>query len=290
MMVFLKLVLATVLIGLAIAEPQWYNSTNDKHYLIEGEAKYNWFRAKHECSRRDLQLVEIQSEAENQDLIQLLRKVFGTSTSLWLGANDQFNADMNTKRPFYWTTSGKTMTFSYWHQGEPNNERNQEHCVHTFSFNPDFRWNDVSCSNQYGFICEEKNGHIEYRSSLKEKREQVVKIMKKFSESLQHEDEKLLEIVHQTRSLITRNNNDVETFLEMVYNKPSNWHDYNEGETEKDITNRESESRFTPETNHVISELSEKLVRSSEKVYQKLSQQFQEVQRTIEEVLKNNSE
>uniref|UniRef100_A0A1I8NZ51 C-type lectin domain-containing protein n=1 Tax=Stomoxys calcitrans TaxID=35570 RepID=A0A1I8NZ51_STOCA len=296
-----KIFLTFIFIGLTVAEPQWHNSSDGKHYLIEGEAKYNWFRAKHECSRRDLQLVEIHTETENQALVQLLRSIFGTSTSLWLGANDLFSPDMDTKRPFYWSSSGKPMTFSYWLQGEPNNERNQEHCVHTFAFEPDFKWNDVSCSNQYGFICEEKNAHVEYRSSLNEKRDAVLKAMKKFADSLQQEDEKLLEVVHHTRSLITKNNQDVEAFLEMLNssnNKSDASHDSDASDNDKESqtgqennkNNREEESQFSPETNQMISELNDELERSTEEVYKKLLQQFDEVQRAIEEGLKNDSE
>lgn len=39
--------------------------------------QYNWFQAFHECARRSLQLVEIDTQEKNQDLIAVLKPIFG---------------------------------------------------------------------------------------------------------------------------------------------------------------------------------------------------------------------
>ncbi|XP_061389114.1 lectin subunit alpha-like [Musca vetustissima] len=273
--------LALLLIEVVIAEPQWYNSSDGRQYLIESAAKYNWFRANHECSRRNLQLVEIQSESKNQALVQLLKNIFGKSTSLWLGGNDQFNTEISTNRPFYWSASGKTMTYSYWYPGEPNNERNQENCVQTFAYSPEFQWNDVSCSNQYGFICEHQRSHNKYSATLQEKRQHVVKAMKKFSDFMQHEKEKMLDVVHRTRNLIAKNNNEVEHFLEALENKASHSASSDEKENKQEIT------RLSSDINDHINELYEKLENSTPRISNRLSQELTEVEQKIEDVLRN---
>ncbi|XP_005187789.2 lectin subunit alpha [Musca domestica] len=273
--------LVLLFIGVAIAEPQWYNSSDGRQYLIESAAKYNWFRTNHECARRNLQLVEIQSESKNQALVKLLKSIFGTSTSLWLGGNDQFNSEISTNRPFYWSASGKGMTYSYWYPGEPNNERNQENCVQTFAYSPDFQWNDVTCTNQYGFICEDQHAHNKYYSTLREKRQHVMKAIKKFSESMQHEKEKVLEMVHRTRNLIAKNNKEVEEFLAALESKSS----HNGGSDEAE--NKQEMKKVPTETNEHINELYEKLENSTPKIANRISQEQFEVERKIEDILGN---
>ncbi|XP_073831779.1 lectin subunit alpha-like [Musca autumnalis] len=266
-------------IGVVIAEPQWYNSTDGRQYLIERAAKYNWFRANHECTRRKLQLVEIQSESKNKALVQLLKSIFGTSASLWLGGHDQFNSEISTNRPFYWSASGKIMSYSYWYPGEPNNEHNQENCVHIFAHSPKFEWNDVSCTNQYGFICEAQHSHNKYFSTLQEKHQHVVRAIKKFSESMQHEKEKVVDVVHRTRNLIAKNNNEVEQFLEAMDHKSS--HNANSAEKE----NQHEMKHVSLQINDHINELYEQLQSATPRISNRLSHEQFEVERKIEDVL-----
>uniref|UniRef100_A0A1I8PCT8 C-type lectin domain-containing protein n=1 Tax=Stomoxys calcitrans TaxID=35570 RepID=A0A1I8PCT8_STOCA len=120
------------------------------------EPKYNWFEAVHECGRRGYQLVEVHDGDKHNTLLKSLNTFLGKSTDLWLGANDQFNDDRDLKRLFYWTSSGKRMTFSNWSNDNPNNDGGQEHCVHTWEKADNFGWNDIVCTYKMGYVCEER--------------------------------------------------------------------------------------------------------------------------------------
>jgi len=48
--------------------------------------------------------------------------------------------------------------FTYWHENEPSgtdpNTGVEEDCVAYYNHNNETKWNDVSCENEYEFICE----------------------------------------------------------------------------------------------------------------------------------------
>ncbi|XP_061389169.1 lectin subunit alpha-like [Musca vetustissima] len=159
--------IVTLLLTVVRGNPQWHNSTDGRQYLIEGDEKYNWFQAFHECARRNLQLVEIDSQKKNDALIAVLKPLFGNSHNLWLGAMDEFTRDKNYKRPFYWSSSGKPMTFTYWSDHNPDNDLHKEHCVHTWSKKSNYLWNDNNCdSARFGYICEDHHLHVQHQQVL----------------------------------------------------------------------------------------------------------------------------
>ncbi|CAG9832699.1 unnamed protein product [Diabrotica balteata] len=49
-------------------------------------------------------------------------------------------------------TSGKTLTYFNWYQGQPNGGK--EECIALYLKNSELQWHDVSCWNKYYFICE----------------------------------------------------------------------------------------------------------------------------------------
>ncbi|XP_075156000.1 lectin subunit alpha-like [Haematobia irritans] len=168
----LKIVIGFVfsLISITEAVPQWRNTTDGQQFLIDGDQKYNWFQAFHECARRNMQLVEVHSQVKNQALIAILKPLYGNSHNFWLGANDEYNKNKEFKRPFYWSSSGKPMTFAYWSHNNPDNDRHDEHCVHTWSSRSEYQWNDNHCDTaRLGFICEDHHLHADVMKSMEAK-------------------------------------------------------------------------------------------------------------------------
>lgn len=67
--------------------------------------------------------------------------------SFWLGATDNLK-----EGEWIWQSSGKTMTYSNWTVGEPNNCCGGENCLE-MSANLG-TWNDASCTNSFSVLCE----------------------------------------------------------------------------------------------------------------------------------------
>ncbi|XP_073831778.1 lectin subunit alpha-like [Musca autumnalis] len=135
------------------AIPNWLEAEDGHIYLIDAEQNFDWHQAVNECKRRGLRLVEIESLTKSDALDALLRNSFeGSLPNLWIGASDlEVSGEKN--RPFYWSMSGKRMTFSNWANKQPDNYKGNEHCVHIYSpYN--LKWNDVPCTFKQGFICE----------------------------------------------------------------------------------------------------------------------------------------
>uniref|UniRef100_A0A1I8PF11 C-type lectin domain-containing protein n=1 Tax=Stomoxys calcitrans TaxID=35570 RepID=A0A1I8PF11_STOCA len=148
----LFVVLFATIFDCALSELKSYQTLlNGSTFYIETEQKYNWFEALHECSRRGYQLAELQDRRKTLDL-NLLTKPF----NLWLGANDEFNTEQDHKRSFYWSFSGKRMTYSNWSRNNPDNYKNNEHCVHIWNEREQYAWNDLDCTKKLGYVCEEK--------------------------------------------------------------------------------------------------------------------------------------
>ena len=62
----------------------------------------------------------------------------------WIGVSDQWNEGT------WQTSTRKTLPYTSWAQGEPNNEH-EEDCAVQYS---DKKWNDLSCGTQRSFICQ----------------------------------------------------------------------------------------------------------------------------------------
>lgn len=164
------------------------------------------------------QLVVIDSQAKNEYLIEVLSKVLKKPQNLWLGANDEFSSSRNMKRPFYWSATGQLLKYNFWTKNNPDNYNKQEHCVHIWDNNNDFKWNDNECTKQMGFICESNR----YSDLYYKKWSQVcdafasrtAKMIKDFTEVKQHHN---TEITDKTEHINTEIYN-VKTDFQEVHN------------------------------------------------------------------------
>ena len=119
------------------------------HYKVNGDQRYcykvlrsvptNWAQAKTACREENGYLAEITTDAENEAVLQYLRKFYRTS-NVWIGLND-----IETENEFEWANSKtKLGDFKDWYIGEPNNWRGNEDCV--FIYKNTWQWNDRGCS------------------------------------------------------------------------------------------------------------------------------------------------
>uniref|UniRef100_A0A1L8EBC0 Putative lectin subunit alpha-like protein n=2 Tax=Haematobia irritans TaxID=7368 RepID=A0A1L8EBC0_HAEIR len=281
-----KILLVAALVGMVIAEPQWYKSREGKKYLIEADQKYNWLAASQACSRRNLQLVEIKSEKKNEDLVHLLKSVFGRSTDLWLGANDEYNTNKDKHRPFYWSASGNRMDYNNWAQGGPNNANSNEHCAHICSKTANFEWNDLPCTKQIGYICEEQHAQNVHRNSLHEKSQKVLDITSKLFNSQQNEQHKSMEKINRIVNQVVKKNNEITRHLmRMQQNLEHN----SNGDRDMKHPNRELKS-YVEAALQTVRDMDAELQNASENMYNKFSKKFQEAQVSIEHILGNKNQ
>lgn len=124
--------------------PPWWVSAQGSCYIFsQGQAK--WDKAQNHCLAAGAHLV-IVGDPEEQDF--LMEQV--SAPAYWLGLKVVREAG---KTQLYRWVDGTQLNYSYWDEGEPNDHKELEDCVHMRSSG---RWNDMSCDNRYNWICEKK--------------------------------------------------------------------------------------------------------------------------------------
>ncbi|XP_040197985.1 hepatic lectin-like isoform X2 [Rana temporaria] len=113
----------------------------DAHCYFFSKNILNWTQAEKMCLDRDSLLVIINNEAEQKFLTNIDNKGI-----YWIGLT---NLEKNNK--FKWV-DGTGLSYQFWDEGEPNNQANNEGCVHIVFE----RWNDSICGLEYTAICEKK--------------------------------------------------------------------------------------------------------------------------------------
>ncbi|ELK31330.1 Pulmonary surfactant-associated protein D [Myotis davidii] len=102
-----------------------------------------FYEARQVCAQAGGQLPSPRSAAENHAL-QLLLEAENK------GAAFLSMTDFKTRGSFTYP-GGKTLVYSNWNPGEPNNKGGKEHCVEIYTTG---KWNDKSCGERRLVICE----------------------------------------------------------------------------------------------------------------------------------------
>jgi hypothetical protein len=134
------------------------------YMLCSGGTTRDYNHAQEACQAQGMRLVWIETEAENEGLSTKVAALVASGTDVWIGAND-----LATEGRWLWdggqqfwsgNNSGKPVNGAYvnWMDGAPNNGANtgsgsQEDCAALIGGSP--AWGDRSCSNKYGYLCEE---------------------------------------------------------------------------------------------------------------------------------------
>ncbi|XP_077323764.1 pulmonary surfactant-associated protein A-like isoform X5 [Lithobates pipiens] len=115
--------------------------SRSKNYIMN-RLEVTYDEAKTICVSGGGQLAVPRTQEENQAIFSLRKKV---ETHTFMGINDlQHRGDFRD-------LSGQVITYFNWRAGEPNNLRNEEHCVEMWD---DGGWNDENCASKRFFICE----------------------------------------------------------------------------------------------------------------------------------------
>jgi hypothetical protein len=115
------------------------------HAYLFCEDRRDFREAASECADLGYFLVTVSSDQENSWLHETSEVLSGQEW--WTGFNDQ-----DDEGTFTWL-SGEAVNYTNWADGEPNDYGRGEDCAPIHSARSD-AWNDVSCDNDYRWICE----------------------------------------------------------------------------------------------------------------------------------------
>ncbi|XP_046698923.1 C-type lectin domain family 4 member K-like [Silurus meridionalis] len=116
--------------------------SNWSFYYFSTENK-DWTGSRQDCINRGADLVIINSTEEQEFIVNQLN-----NKEAWIGLND-----IETLQVWKWV-DGSPLTTAFWYKGEPNNYKNNEHCVKIETDQRGKQWNDVPCSSTLSWICE----------------------------------------------------------------------------------------------------------------------------------------
>ncbi|XP_065344091.1 CD209 antigen-like protein B [Cloeon dipterum] len=108
----------------------------------------NWYSAARFCKSNGMELASIETEAENNAILQVIGKLVG---DFWLSGTD-----LGSEGKFYWAGTGMDVEgFTKFLRGQPDNYIGEEHCLQFHRHRiTNIGWNDNKCDVQCRFICE----------------------------------------------------------------------------------------------------------------------------------------
>ncbi|XP_040318670.1 C-type lectin domain family 4 member D [Herpailurus yagouaroundi] len=124
--------------------PTGWRSFQDSCYLPLNDNK-TWAKSERNCTDMGAHLVTITSEAEQNFIVQFLDRRF----SYFLGLTDEDHEGQ-------WSWVDKTPFdphIVFWHEGEPNNYKQNENCVILVNVQDKWAWNDFPCNFERRRIC-----------------------------------------------------------------------------------------------------------------------------------------
>ncbi|CAG9855655.1 unnamed protein product [Phyllotreta striolata] len=128
----------------------WFNYLG-KTYYVDSIFQTNFYRAMQFCRQQGMQLLSINSEAENERIGKFVKDKGYLHNRFWTSATN-----LATANKWVWLSTGYDITFFKWYPGEPNKHNNTENCIEVGWFGTaGFTWNDLECSRtDKFFICE----------------------------------------------------------------------------------------------------------------------------------------
>ncbi|XP_075711504.1 CD209 antigen-like protein C [Rhinoderma darwinii] len=119
--------------------PGWKLMNSHCYYVsTSGET---WEKSSEICTEHNAILITIKDNVEMLSLFSIIKQ-----ERYWIGLKRK----PNHIGMWVWT-DGSPLTYSAWHEGEPNNDYDNEHCAELMG-GPQ-TWNDLSCDHKLLYIC-----------------------------------------------------------------------------------------------------------------------------------------
>ncbi|XP_039667434.1 macrophage mannose receptor 1-like [Perca fluviatilis] len=169
----------------------------DYHFIGEN---MTWKAAQKYCRKYHTDLATVSNQTDMKRLLNSTTEQYPDGA--WIGLQD------NTPNiVWHWSLPGVKFneTESKWSQGEPNNLGKQENCVMKMKND---KWNDISCSNSYNFICYDEDKKSDKTFYISHKKMNWTDAQRFCRENYTD----LISGVKQLGDFKTQHQNDAETF------------------------------------------------------------------------------
>ncbi|XP_046560182.1 A disintegrin and metalloproteinase with thrombospondin motifs adt-1-like isoform X2 [Haliotis rubra] len=127
-------------------------------WVAHGGSCYNfitslktWSEAMTSCQASGASLVNIETSTENEFLKKYLLR-FSTCSSGW--SSWAGGTDMLVEGQWRWSNTGKTISYTDWGDGQPDNDQASSNDCMLMCFSEKYRWGGEDCGTKQSYICE----------------------------------------------------------------------------------------------------------------------------------------